>query len=95
MIKLAIAIIACVLLCFMSTTMASPQHDWLSPGGVATVYHSSWWHPTAYYNTWYYPAPTYHYTGHTPIYYNAFDPWWTANVYGPVTTTYYWSSWGW
>jgi hypothetical protein len=97
MIKLAMAIVACVLLYFMGTAMASPQYepqyDWLSPGGVATVHYSSWWHPTAYYNTWYYPAPAYHNTWYAPVYYNDFDPWWAANVYGPVRTTYYWGRW--
>jgi hypothetical protein len=94
-IKLSMAIIACALICLVGTTMAFPEYDWLSPGGAATVHYSYWGHPTAYYNTWYYPAPVYHYAWYTPVYYNDFDPWWATNVYGPVTTRYYWHSWGW
>ncbi len=77
----------------MGTAMAIPHYDWLSPGGVATVHHTTWY-PTTYYSTWYYPAP--YYAWYTPVVYNYidpynyFDPWWAANVYGPVRTTYYW-----
>lgn len=81
------------------------NHDWLSPGGVATVHYNDWyypkktryysWYPTTYYTTWYYPK-TYHYSWYEPVVYNSWDPWWATNVYGTYTTTYYWSSsWGW
>lgn len=81
------------------------NHDWLSPGGVATVHYYDWyypkkshyssWYPTTYYTTRYYPK-TYYYSWYEPVVYSSWDPWWATNVYGTYTTTYYWSSsWGW
>ena len=101
MVKLGILILACGLLCLMSTAVAIPHHEWLSPYGVANVHYSGWWHPATYhynypavgYHNWY--APVYYHNWYAPVYYNDFDPWWVANVYGPVRTTYYWTGWGW
>jgi hypothetical protein len=92
MVKLGIIVLACGLFCLMSTAVAIPHYDWPSPYGAANAYYSGWWHPITYHHA--YPAVTY-YNWYTPTYYNAFDPWWAANVYGPVRTTYYWYSWGW
>lgn len=65
---------ACGLLCFMGTALASPYD-----GG-----------PFAHHSSWHHPAPVYHAWGWPGFYYNSFDPWWVTNVYGPVRTTYYW-----
>jgi len=77
--KLVLVILTFGLLCFMGTAAAFPHHDWYSPHG--TVHHSGWWQPVTYH--WYTPS----------YYYNAFDPWWNANFYGPLRTTYYWYRW--
>jgi hypothetical protein len=92
MFKLGIMILACGLICLMSTAVAIPHYDWLSPHGVANVHYSGWWHPATYYH--YYPAVSYH-SWYAPVYYNDLDPWWAANAYGPVRATYYWTGWGW
>lgn len=92
MVKLGIIILVCGLFCLMSTAVAIPHYDWLTPHGVANVHYSGWWHPATYYHN--YPAVSYH-SWYPPVYYNDFDPWWVANVYGPVRTTYYWTGWGW
>ena len=88
-IKLAMLIMAVCLIGFIGTAAAIHHHDGHSSHGIGSVHHSGWWHPSAY--SWHSPV-TYHW--YTP-YYNAFDPWWTANVYGPVRSTYYWYGWGW
>jgi hypothetical protein len=88
MLRLGIIILVCGLFCLMSTAAAIPHHEWLSPYGVANVHYSGLWHPITYYHN--YPVVSYH-SWYAPVYYNAFDPWWVANVYGPVRTTYYWS----
>jgi len=75
------------------------NYDWLSPGGVSGVRYYGWGYPYTHYgyNPYgyygYYPATTYRYYWDSPGYYNDFDPWWVANVYGPFRTTYYWYSW--
>lgn len=79
--KLVLVILTFGLLCFMGTAAAFPHHDWYSPHGIGTVHHSGWWQPVTYH--WYTPS----------YYYNAFDPWWNANFYGPLRTTYYWYRW--
>ncbi|MDD4650766.1 MAG: hypothetical protein PHQ34_00905 [Methanothrix sp.] len=76
-IKLALAILAIGLLCFMSNASAFPNYD----GHYA--HHPGSWGPVTYH--WY--TPSYYY-------YNYFDPWWNANVYGPFTY-HYWYNWGW
>ena len=87
--KLAIMIMAVSLFCFMGTAAAIPHYDGHSSHGISSAHYSSWWHPTTY--SWHSPV-NYHW--YTP-YYNAFDPWWNANIYGPLRTTYYWYRWGW
>jgi len=81
--KLVMVILAFGLLCFMGTAAAIPHHDWNSPHGIGPVHHSDWWQPVTYHNLY------------SPAYYNAFDPWWNLNVYGPLRTTYYRYSWRW
>jgi len=92
MFKLGILIFACGLFCLICTAAAIPHHEWLSPYGVSDVHYLGSWSPIIYPHS--YPVASFHY-GYVPVYYNAFDPWWAANIYGPVHATYYWSSWGW
>lgn len=84
-IKIALAILALGLLLFLGTAVAVHLHD--GYGSYGHSGYSSWWQPTTYHYSWSYPATYYGY------WYNSFDPWWRANIYGPVRTTYYW--WGW
>ncbi len=81
--KAVMAILAFVLLSFMSTVSAIPYHDGNSHHGMGDMHHSSWWQPVTYH--WYTPS----------YYYNYFDPWWNANIYGPLRSTYYWYGWRW
>jgi hypothetical protein len=84
----------------LASSAASPNYDWLSPGGVGSVRYYGWY-PSSYYSRypsyrywyypsgWYYPRTTYYWPDY---YYNSYDPWWTANIYGPGGYTYYWYS---
>ena len=81
--KIALAILAFGMLCFMSSASAIPNHDGHSHHGIGDSHHSGWWQPVTYH--WYTPS----------YYYNYFDPWWNANIYGPLRSTYYWYGWRW
>jgi len=84
-IKITLAILALGLLLSLGTAAAAPHHGWY--GSYGHFSYAGWWHPTVYHYTWSYPVIYYDY------WYNSFDPWWGANIYGPVRTTYYWWRW--